>query len=578
MLTSAALSTKPIALTWMRRVAPLVIALPLVCYLVLVVTYAVNVPWVDDMDAFLSFILGYSDATTLADKVDWLLRPNNEHRILTAKLSAVVMRALTGEVNFRWLVFVAFGFLFGTFALCYRVFRSMNLPLLMFAPVCFIFWQPQYYLTSLWALTGLQHGVVIFLTLLALYLLSGSGRYRFAGAILVQVLASLSMSNGLFGWLAGAVVLALARQWGRLGLWLSIGVATIVFYFHDFQNAQGNDSSVSFFLHSPHIVMAAFFTFTGALLDLVPVSNIFRRSLLPTLFGLLLVPTVFWFLWRMNWPLWSRHRSANAGQQRRRYFFTGCYTFLFVNAAVVAILRPRFGYDVMLVSNYMIYPALLTALVYLTGLSELRPRLALGRWVRTGLVVSLVVWSVSYALHWPQIAFRKQMLLTFSYNQKHNDIGLGPNWGSPFADMVRTVMRETVRRGIYRYPTGYFTPYETRVSSSTPMPADPNLNLHMRGGGYDYIVETDVDALPQPVGQAAVVIQSNQRTYLFPSEFGYRPGVFYLGRPVRTIWAEVINPILAPGTYRVGLLTPPVRGEKGVNSPIRFSNRQITIP
>lgn len=575
MPSSAVSPTTTTPLNGLRRLAPVLVAIPIVCYVALVLTYAVNVPWVDDMDAFLSFILGYSDATTLTEKLDWLLRPNNEHRILTAKLTTVLMRALTGEVNFRWLIFVAFGFLLGTFALFYRVFRSLKLPLLAFLPVCLICWQPQYYLTSLWALTGLQHGVVIFLILLSIYLLSGAGQYRFMGALAVQMLASLSMSNGLFGWVAGAVVLVLAQHWKRLGLWMGVAIATIIFYFHDFQNAQGNDSSVAFFLQSPHIVVAAFFTFVGALLDFFPGNDIVRRSILPTLFGLVLVPAVLWFLWRMNWPLWSRNRLSDMTQQRRRYFFTGSYAFLFINAFIVAFLRPRFGYEVMLVSNYMIYPALLTSLVYLNGLSELRTQQARNRWMRTGLALGVIVWVVSYGLHWPQVAQRRTMLLTFAYNQKHNDIGLGPQWGSDFATMVRRVMRDAVSRGLYHYPDGYFTPYEAALSPSAlaPVATDSTLNLRVRGGGYSYVMETDFNALPQPISQAAVIVQSAQRTYLFPSESGSRSSAFFLGRPVTTVWAEVINPVLAPGTYRVGVLMVP-----GSTKPIRFSNQQITIP
>ena len=575
MLSSAVSPTKPTLLNRLRRLAPVLVAVPIVCYVILVLTYAVNVPWVDDMDAFFSFILGYSDATTLSEKVDWLLRPNNEHRILTAKLTAVLMQMLTGEVNFRWLIFVAFGFLAGTFVLFYRVFRSMSLPLLAFLPVCFIFWQPQYYLTSLWAITGLQHGVAIFLILLAIYLLSGEGNYRFMGALALQVLASFSMSNSLFGWVAGGVVLVLAQRWKYLGLWVGIGIATIIFYFHDFQNAQGNDSSVAFFLQSPHIVIAAFFTFVGGLLDFIPVNDIVRRSILPTLFGLVLVPAVLWFLWRMNWPLWSRQQSSDMTQQRRQYFFTGSYAFLFINAFIIAFLRPRFGYAVMLVSNYMIYPALLTSLVYLNGLSELRPQRSLNRWMRAGLGFSFVVWVVSYGLHWPQVAQRRHMLLTFSYNQKHNDIGLGPEWGSAFATMVRRVMRDAISRNMYHYPDGYFTPYEAALSpsASTPASTDSTLHLRMNGGGYSYIVETDFNALLQPVTDAALVVQSAERTYLFPSESGFRPSAFYLRRPVRTVRAEVINPLLAPGTYRVGIFTP-----SGSTQPVRFGKLQLTIP
>ena len=179
------------------------LATPIICFSLLLVAYAVDVPWMDDIDAFLSFIVGYIDAPTIGDKFDWLLRPNNEHRILTAKLITVLMYKLTGSVNFRWLAFAAFAFLIGILYLFYRVFRSIKLPLLAFVPVAFVLVQPQHYLTSMWAITGLQHLVAISGTFVAIYGLSDGRRNRFFLAMGLQVLASLSMSNGLFGWVAG---------------------------------------------------------------------------------------------------------------------------------------------------------------------------------------------------------------------------------------------------------------------------------------------------------------------------------------------------------------------------------------
>ncbi|WP_332369411.1 hypothetical protein [Spirosoma telluris] len=423
----------------MRLLASGLIAMAILCFCVILGVYVVDVPWIDDIDAFLSFIIGYIDAPTLGQKLDWLIRPNNEHRILMGKLITLFLYKLTGVVSYRWLIFAAFAFLLGLLALFYRVFRSMNLPLLAFVPVAFLLLQPQYYLTSMWAITAMQHQVVVMMSFVTIYLLASGDQRRFGAALGMQVLTSLSMSNGLFGWIAGAVVLALQRQWIRLGIWLIVGVGTIVFYFHDFPDGQGNESSVSFFLKYPYLVFLGFFTFTGGLFDFFSMASILWRSVLPTLAGLVIILAMLVLLWRMNEPRLGRligaYESSNRATKalwKRRYFFTGCYTFLMVNAVIVAFLRPRFGYEVMLISNYMIYPAVLVILLYLNVLSERQTELILNRWVGFGLVVSLVIWGNWYIVQLPKMAFRKHQILTYAFNQKHNKTGLGPSWGVPF--------------------------------------------------------------------------------------------------------------------------------------------------
>ncbi len=568
-----------------KALALVLIAVPILCFSLLLFAYVVDVPWMDDIDAFLSFILGYTDAPTVGQKLDWLLQPNNEHRILTGKLITLALYKLTGTVNFRWLIWAAFAFLLGLLAIFYRVFRSTNLPLLAFAPVPFLLLQPQYYLTTTWAITSLQHQVVVALIVATLYLLAGGQRNRFAGGLGLQVLTSLSMSNGLFGWVAGAVVLAMQRHWIRLGIWLGVGVATSWFYFHDFPNAQGNDSSVTFFLTYPYLIFLGFFTFTGGLFDFFPDAPIVWRSILPTLAGLVLIPTMLWLLWSMNETLFrGRMTTRNLANQdmtalqKRRYFFTGCYAFLMVNAIIVAFLRPRFGYAVMLISNYMLYPALLVILLYLNVLSEYGRNLRIiNRWVRFGLAMSLVIWGMWYVLRLPKIAYRKQQLLANAFNQKHNEIGLGPSWGSPFVKLVRRSLGESLRRGIYHYPDAYFAPYERLlIKSIHALPTDTGLALHLSAsaGNYSYLAETGFDALPQPVHQASVVVQSAQRTYLFPSSASFSKANFFLNRPTKTLQAEIIIPMLAPGQYRVGVLTP---ADNSKNS-VRFSPQTITVP
>ena len=568
----------------LKILARVLVGIPILCFSLLLFAYMVDVPWMDDIDAFLSFIIGYIDAKTVSEKFHWLLSPNNEHRILTGKLITLVLYKLTGTVNFRWLIFAAFAFLVGLLGIFYRVFRSTNLPLLAFVPVPFLLLQPQYYLTTTWAITSLQHQVVVAMVVAVLYLLANGDRNRFVGGLGLQILTSFSMSNGLFGWVAGAVILAMQRQWVRLGVWLAVGVAAILFYFHDFQNAQGNESSVTFFLEHPHLIFLGFFTFTGGLFDFFPETSIVLRSILPTLAGLVLIPTMLWLLWSMNESLFrGRLKNSIVSSQdttalwKRRYFFTGCYAFLMVNAVIVAFLRPRFGYAVMLISNYMIYPALLVVLLYLNVLSEQYKNLRIiDRWVRLGLVTGLIVWGLWYVIRLPKIAYRKQQLLTYAFNQKHNETGLGPNWGSPFVDLARRSIHEALRRGIYQYPeAAYYIPYQQPLlGSARAMPPDTSLTLHVSGGVYSYQAETGYDELPQPVHQSAVIVQSTKRTYLFPSPIAFSPANFYLNRPVKTIQAELIIPMIAPGQYRVGVLAPTDTRE----NPIRFSQQTITVP
>jgi hypothetical protein len=579
-MNSAYISLKQTLSIRSTLLALVLVAIPFFCFCLLLFAYVVNVPWMDDIDAFLNFMLGYTGSQTVGEKLDWLLRPNNEHRMLGGKLIALVLYKLTGTVNFRWLIFAAFAFFLGILLVLYRVFRSINLPLIAFVPVPFLMLQPQSYLTTMWAITGMQHEVVIALVITSLYLLASGSRNRFMGSIGLQVLASFSMSNGLFGWVAGAVLLTAQRQWGRLGAWLAVGAGAILFYFHDFQNAQGNDSSITFFLANPHLTFFGFFTFTGGLFDFFFESDIFRRSILPTIAGMILIPLMLWLLWGMNKSLlrggWGADTYQSQEQKalwKRRYFFTGCYTFLLVNAVIIAFLRPRFGYFVMLVSNYMIYPALLVSLLYLNVLSEqYQNRKIISRWVTLGAGISLMVWGVWYVLRMPKVAYRKQELLTNAYNQKNNDVGLGASLGTSFAQSAQRWMNDAVSKGMYQYPEAFYTPYEQALQK--PIAGKPTNAIPLLVKEYPDVelVRTSNWRVPDGLSNACIIVKSAERTYLFPVPTLFLPKPFFLGRSIPGLESEILKTSLYPGTYQVGILLHPTDGPA-----IQYLDHTITV-
>lgn len=552
-----------------RRVSPLLVVLPFICFTAALYVYVVNVPWMDDVESFLGFMLEYQDARTLSDRVYWLFKPNNEHRILMGKLITVAMQAVTGEVNFRWIIFVSYLGLVGIALLFFRVFRRFSLPLIAFLPVTLILFQPEHYLTSAWAITGVQHLVTACLVFWAMYLLTHPTPGRLAGALALQMLASFSMSNGLFGWVAGLGVLLVQQRYRQTVLWGLTGVAMFALYFHGFSSPQGNETSVSFFLKHPHLVFLGFFTFSGGLFNFFPEIDIVYRSLLPTLFGLMVIPLALWMLKIMLLP-WPRQLLAQDGTVvRRRLFFVGIYGFLLVNALAIAFLRPRFGYHVMLISNYMIYPALLTATLYLNVLSE-KPEWA-GRWLKISTAVAGLVWVVMYVNYLPALAERRQMLLTYAFNQKHNDIGLGALIGSDFAESMRYWMDESERRGIYHYPATFYSPIESSLISPGPVTAQPSLRFVYDQTPDSYWVYTLDWKAPGPLQYACVVAKSDRHTYLFPSPGPYELKPYFLRTTVLGLTAQLHKTALYPGTYRLGLLTRP-----GSGHPV-FSEQTITI-
>ncbi|WP_128543188.1 hypothetical protein [Larkinella soli] len=556
----------------LERLTPVLIAVPLLCFAALVFTYAVDVPWFDDLESFVGFLLLYLKSDSFGEKVALLLKPNNEHRILFAKLTTVGFYHLTGDLNFRWLIGVAFLCLMGTVAILYRVFHWFRLPPLYFVPVLLIFLQPEYSGTSLWAITGLQHGAAVFLMLSALYLLSGDTAGRFGGGVACQLLASFSMSSGLFGWVAGAAVLVLQKNYRRLAIWLGVGAVAVWFYFYDYAGPQGNESSFSFFLQHPHLVFLGFFTFIGGFFNLFPDIEVFRRSILPTLFGFVIAFGVVVYVLPMVFDLIRFRYRPPARQLRTQYFLIGCYALLFVNASAVAFLRPRFGYDVMLVSNYLIYPALLTALLYLTLISQSRTQPIRWRWLVVGLLVGGFVWAWAYGFHWPRLAERKQIMLVQAFNQKHNGVGLGATPGTAFADTARAMMDQSVATGIYRYPDSFYSPFEADLLRKS-RPADPKLKLSVTESAGSYRIESPDWYLPDGVRNVCLIAQSDRQTYLFSSQAPFVPRRFYgLGGRIVGVQTWVLKELLPKGTYRLGMLAVP-----GAGPAIRFSQQTLTV-
>ncbi|GAA4458521.1 hypothetical protein GCM10023189_30940 [Nibrella saemangeumensis] len=466
----------------------LLLGLPPVVLGWLVYRYAVNVPWFDDVEAFPGFLLKYLQASSGLGRVAELLRPNNEHRIVTGKLIALVSYHTTGMLNMRLLIFGGFAFLLGTWALLLYVFKRNRIPLAYAIPVSFLLFQPQFYLTTFWSITGLQHQPVVFLGFLSLYLLTNRGHratMSLLGAIALAVLTTFTNGNGMFIWFAGLGVVLLQGRFSVAIAWLLSAMLTVSLYFSGF-TTQGNEAGIAYTFEHPVRTLLSFFSFIGGLFDFLPThESTTLRIVLPVLAGFgLVVWMLFWFSMLLlrpganepygaGWSLiWTRLQAIS----RAEMFLVGCLLYLLTNAVIVALLRSRFGYDVILVSNYKLYPTLFLVLAYcLYVFSPYRQPVPGRRYQGLILLVGGLVSVLSYWLYTPLVIERRKTLLTQAVNQRYNGYGLGATPGSLFATFLAGTMNQLTSQKLYTYP---HDPFMAHLDSMVAQPSFEGLELN----------------------------------------------------------------------------------------------------
>jgi hypothetical protein len=555
------------------------VLLPVFIWVMVILNNSVDVPWYDDFDPFPDFLRQWINSASFPDHLRLLFQPNNEHRMVIGKLVTLTYYGITGHLNFTFHHIAGACFTIGTLLLFWKSFKDSKLNWWYFLPVPFLLFQLQYHLVFLWAICSLQHQPVIFFVSLSMLLLS---RNRFGWALLAAVCATYSMSNGIFVWVSGAAILILRSNYKLLGIWCITGAAAIAFYFFGL-TTQGNELSIAFFKQYPHLSVLGFFAFLGGLFDFFPEKDIVTRSVLPVIIGLLsMIWIVIWLLTLiLPWlkktinqpkilPVFVDTFSVNErGRKAFQEFLLGILIFLLMNALVIGLLRPRFGFFVMIVSNYKMYPALFLMITYLSFISS-TVKINLQRKVfQLAMAVSVLIWIVSFFTYLPVIQERKKYLMVNGYNQEHNEYGLGHVPYSAGAKYVDILMKEMVAMGIYHYPKETDKLVAEIRSIAKPISADLNISAKALDGKI--LIEDSSSKLDSDGGQYAFVRNKDQ-VYLFKLEQNKYSGKNIFRQYSNGSHVEVPFSSLKPGSYELGVVK--VNGEQ-VSGGILKS---ITVP
>ncbi|WP_247236840.1 hypothetical protein [Telluribacter sp. SYSU D00476] len=561
-----------------------VLTLPVLFWVYVLLRYSVNVPWFDDFEPFPDLLHKWILSDSLSEKITLLFHPNNEHRMVFGKLLTVIYYWVTGTLHFTYLHIVGALFTFGTFALFWKVFRSTGLSLKYFLPVPFLLFQIQYHLIFLWAICSLQHQPVVFFVCLTMYLLV---QKRFGWAILAGFCANFAMSNGIFVWVGGAAILLLWSQWRQLGIWIVAGGLAIWLYFQG-MTTMGNEASIEYFKNHPHLSFLGFFAFLGGLFDFFFERPIQIRTALPVLMGLLtmlwVVPWLLglvlpWVRQTLRWPaqlprFTERMQATITHQQQVTYFSLGVMVFILSNAAIIGFLRPRFGFEVMVVSNYKIYPAVFLIVGYLAYLGANAQDMWRTWGFRITLGLGVFIWAMSLLHYLPAIIERRKSLLVNVFNQEHHSFGLGHFPGTPTGEYVEALMQDVTARGIYAYPDDFKPYYDQMRSVQTPLP--PALRVQIQTTSEAILVlEPDT---PYKAGfdtGSYAFLRQGKELYVFRVDQN-----LYRGRNIFRLFDKgralmIPYSLIPPGEYELGVLrVGDGQVESGIIRSITISEEQ----
>jgi hypothetical protein len=535
----------------------LALALPVAVWVIVILYYSVNLPWYDDFDPFPDFLHKWIIGESLSERLKLLFQPNNEHRMVIGKLLTVGYYWFTGHLNFTFLHIAGALFTLGTLAVFWQAFKRSKLNGWYFLPVPFLLFQLQYHLIFLWAICGLQHQPVVFFVVLSMFLLSGR---RFTGALLAAVCATYAMSSGIFVWPAGVAVLLLRSQYKQLAAWILVGAVAVGLYFYG-MSAQGNESSIAFFAKYPHLSVLGFFAFLGGLFDFFPEKTIVVRSALPVLMALIAMIWVIIWLWRQVTPWLGRTFGLFKGasipvkndMNNLEAFLLGIMSFLLVEALVIGLLRPRFGFFVMIVSNYKIYPALFLTVTYLSFIVSTQNENLRKRALQVAAFVGLVIWGVSIYSYLPVIAERRKYYTVNGYNQEHNGFGLGHVPYSESAKYVDSLMKDLVKRGVYSYPKEGNELGRKVNALTTAFPVERNVTVTHRGKGI-YLNDPEGTISSVRSNGEYAFVRNAGHLYFFKMEPHKYSGRNFFKQYDKGFDIEIPHSSLLPGTYDLGIV------------------------
>lgn len=164
---------------------------------------ALNVPFADDIFDVLKVLSDLLGAEDPATAWEILYTQHNDHRTLSSRLLYFAVYLVSGEIDFRVLIFLANLALPLLLYSLYRVAHQHRLNYLVIVPAALALFQPRAYGVMLWSMAAFAYFYVFLYGFYSLHCLYNVTRLRFAAATVLALLATFTLASGQLVWLVG---------------------------------------------------------------------------------------------------------------------------------------------------------------------------------------------------------------------------------------------------------------------------------------------------------------------------------------------------------------------------------------
>ncbi|AXE19940.1 hypothetical protein DR864_20395 [Runella rosea] len=465
--------------------------------------YAVDVPYIDDYDALLQYILTYENASSLG-KIKSLFLPHNEHIIVMTRLSAWLSYELTGHLSFRDIILFGNGLLVLQLAMLFRLFQ----PSLRFSPVYFfivvlVFINPQYSPTSFWAM-AIWSNIWVFIPItLGIFLLTNPKKW--AWAIPVAILAQFSNGSGIMIWPVGVFILLITkRPLHHYLIWVVAGGISCVGYFYlmSLQPAAPG----AFELRNLEMLPLNVLAFVGACGALI--GGIAGQTM-AVLLGSLVVG--------MSFLMWINYRKTN---DRKDLILVSLMVFILLAALTVALFRAEKGMGIVIGGRYRHYSSLSIAICFLMSFRLITFRvnrlMAFLPWV-----VVLLMTGLSYFRDFGLRLTTEWRTVADYYNLLHNQADVYTTDGTPRFGKTTLQAHQT---GLYRVPLRYDLAHQLKTATLLSFAPTPQIERNevekvdtVVCGNYWLLKEPQFQFPSSSKDALYAVLSQGLRRYIFPT-------------------------------------------------------------
>lgn len=329
-----------------------------VYFFLFVETYALNVPFHDDILDIVNFLMRFEDSQGAWESLLLLHEQHNDHRTAASRLVYIAAFHGAGEINFRLLALLAnLALVLLLIGFSSQVRKLSYFPILLLI-MSLLLLHPRAFALLTFPMAAFAFFYLYAYSFLTILFLHRPGRLGFCLAVLCAFIANFSIASGQFTWLFGAAVLIYRHVTGidvglaKVGLWLLISVFALVLFHVGLETPNDILTLIIKFFETPLHQTHFFLTMAGSV---VGFESVFMSSLmgvvLITLLALLTLEDWPRGLGPLHWYAWFTLASAAVLSLGRAmyvdidYALAPRYSFASMNFIVclflLVIQRPR---------------------------------------------------------------------------------------------------------------------------------------------------------------------------------------------------------------------------------------------